>query len=243
MEKAKVLKQLQEVDLRSDKLKEKKATLPEREKVGSLNNRLLELDELMSEQKKKLSGEESKQNKIEGELGLLSLKIKKEEQKLYSGTITSPKELVDIQKELVSLKQSSDKMETELLEQLELVEELNSLLKANLKQRQELSEELTKTKRDYEEQVTQIEGELQSLKEERSRLISLLDESTVQLYKELRLRKQGVAVVMLKEGVCQGCHVRLPAEEVDKMLRSASAEQQSEQLWCCSHCERILVKD
>lgn len=242
MGKAEVLRELQEIDLRLDKLREKKTSLPEKERIELLSKELLDLDKFTSEQKKKFSDEESKQKKIEGELELFSLKIKKEEQKLYSGTVTNPKELADIQKEVISLKQRNDKMETELLEQLDLVEGLGRRLEESLRQREQLSGKLAKTKRDYEEQTAQIEEEIQDLKEKKEKLNSLLDESAVQLYEELRGRKQGLAVAVLKEGVCQGCHVELPAEEVDKMLRSGPPDKEAGELWRCSHCERILIK-
>lgn len=229
------LKKLQQADSQIDELEQKTANLPGLARLDALREQKAGLKNRLTEKEIAFKAAESHRKKIEGELGLISLKINAEEQKLYSGTISNPKELAGIQAEIEALRKKKDEQETNFLEHLEILENLEAEVHDLKKEEETLRQEIADTERNYAQMFAEIKEKLVVLREERSRMVPGLDESVLALYEKLRKERQGLTVVELKDGVCQGCRMELPAEEVDIMLHS-------EDLWQCSHCKRILVR-
>jgi len=54
------------------------------------------------------------------------------------------------------------------------------------------------------------------------------------LYEDLRRSKKGVGVAELRAGICQGCHQKLSAMELDRLKRTEGVKR-------CEYCRRILI--
>jgi predicted nucleic acid-binding Zn-ribbon protein len=229
------LKDLQDTDSKIDALEGKKANLPHVGEMETLREELRELELERDSIQTKLGEEEHKQKKMEGELELVSLKIEKEEKKLYSGTIASAKELSSIQEEIRSLKKQKDDQETELLEELDVIDGLRQKVAQTESVIKENSQRLARLEEEYGQLVSEIEKEVAALWKGREQILPQISEEVLALYEKLRKEKQGRAVAELKDGTCQGCGMELPAEEVDKILHS-------DELWQCDYCKRILIR-
>jgi predicted nucleic acid-binding Zn-ribbon protein len=234
MNEYKLLSSLQKLDIEIDEFSERLANLPEQNQFEKLKGNLKNLERLLKEKQDSLVLERSKQKKIEGELEILDLKIKKEDDKLYSGTVTNPKELKSIQEEVNLLKTQKDAMETELLELLDEVDNMNSEAGKFSSKVGDMTKEVEQAEKEYKKVTEEIEEKLQNLKTERENIELKISPFLISLYEEIRKQKKE-AVVEIRDGICQGCFVELPAEEVDKML-------QSDKLWRCPQCRRILIR-
>src|SRR4029079_16074431 len=71
------------------------------------------------------------------------------------------------------------------------------------------------------------------LQVKRQRSVTALPWADLQVYERLRRAKAGLAVAEVREGLCAGCHVAVPAH----VLRLARA---SEDFVMCPTCGRIL---
>jgi predicted nucleic acid-binding Zn-ribbon protein len=71
---------------------------------------------------------------------------------------------------------------------------------------------------------------------ERRALAPAVDDELLELYEDLRSSKKGVGAARLVDGVCQGCHQKLSAVELDHIKRSEGVRR-------CEYCRRILVID
>ena len=60
------------------------------------------------------------------------------------------------------------------------------------------------------------------------------DPELLELYEDLRRQKKGVGVAALVDGVCQGCHEKLSAVELDRLKRTEGIKR-------CEYCRRILI--
>lgn len=234
MNEYKALGDLQKLDIEIDELSEKFAHLPEQDELQSLEKELKRAEGMLEEKQISLSSNRSTQKKIEGELELLELKINHEDEKLYSGTIANPKELKSIQEEVNLLKEKKDKIETDLLEILDKIDNVNSEAKEISSRVEGLKREVERAEEDYRKAYEESEKRLQDLEAEKEKARSEISSSLVSVYEDIRKQKKEAAVA-ISEGVCQGCFVELPAEEVDKMLRN-------DKLWRCSQCRRILLR-
>ena len=227
-----LLKKIQKIDNKRDELLLQKKSLSHTEKMNNLKREFAELKKVYDLKKIQLEDEMRKQKKLEGDLEILTEKIDKEDKKLYGGSVVSPKELMDIQKEIKSLKGKRDNLESDLLGVFESIASLGDELKTYAKSLKKMKEENDVLMTEYKSTVTEIDKAIQAEVAKRDELTSCLKEDLLSLYESLR-KKGGLAVADLQDGICQGCFVELPFEELDKILSS-------DRLWRCPNCERIL---
>lgn len=226
---------LQQIDTEIDKLETRKENLPER---SNYEKSLAELKETQRELAKKIKEQESegkKQNKLEGELERISFKVKAEEDKLYGGKIQNPKELMSIQEEIKMLQRERDGLETEYLKGLDVLEQLDKEVELLNEQEKRFSTRTDELKIAYDEVLGEIDKKLAELGKRREEIVKGVEKGTYQLYEKLRKEKGGLAVALVKDGVCQGCGVEISTEEEDLMFKE-------ERIWRCEHCKRILVR-
>jgi predicted nucleic acid-binding Zn-ribbon protein len=68
-------------------------------------------------------------------------------------------------------------------------------------------------------------------------LAAKLPDDLTQRYEKLRDRLGGVGAARLEHGACGGCHLALPAVELDHIRRAPP-----EAIIICEQCGRILVR-
>ena len=83
-------------------------------------------------------------------------------------------------------------------------------------------------------ELDEIDAALAERTRERASLLPSFDEELLELYEDLRRQKKGVGAAALIDGVCQGCHQRLSALELDRLKRGTGIRR-------CEYCRRILV--
>ena len=101
-------------------------TLPEREKLMSLNQIRNEVEGLIDVRKNAGLEQVKKEKRLELELSSIETSLTEADEKLYSGVITTEKEVKSLQGEILHLKDRQDVLESDLLETLSLLEEINS---------------------------------------------------------------------------------------------------------------------
>src|SRR5918996_1011853 len=105
------LLKLQEADSAIARLQEKKASLPEAARLAEVTDMLAELTadvEIATKQRDELARE---QDRLEGEGEILGQKIAREEGRMFSGSVSNPKELSALQAEVASLKKKGAGLE------------------------------------------------------------------------------------------------------------------------------------
>jgi len=192
----------------------------------------LELDRI----NKEIHERKQKSKKAEDQNSILEQKVKKEENRLYSGTISNPKELMGIKTEIDDLKKQIDKLDTEILEQMEALE----ILTGKERQLVSLIDERKIVIKKLESEIMQLESDIQSsisnLKDEVSGARKRLSEDACALYDRLRKEKGERVVAVIKNGICSVCNMTLPFEKVEKM-------NDIEKYYRCEFCRRIIVVD
>jgi predicted nucleic acid-binding Zn-ribbon protein len=171
------------------------------------------------------------QHTVEWEIEDLSAKLSKFEGELYSGKTTSPKELTGLQQEIDNLKKNRGKLEDHDLEIMETIERLNatiSELRSNLEKRET---EWQVQQKDFTAELKELEHTISALKEKREALASEIDPQVLTIYEELKKQK-GTSVAKVEQGICRGCRISLPVNELQQ-VRSGSMVR-------CSSCGRIL---
>ncbi len=164
------------------------------------------------------------------------LKIKQSQDRLYSGKVTNPKELEDIQNEIDALKRYREVLEERLLEAMLVADEAEEnyhqaqdQLESARAQRSQKVAKLKGEKKQIEQQVAQ-------LGEKRGNQIANIDEADLETYEKLRVKRGGVAVAKVANQGCSACGATLGTAAYQD-ARSPS------QVTFCETCGRILFTE
>jgi len=225
---AKQLYQLQELDLEIDSdelaLKQKASQLGEDQVL------IRARDKLAAEQQR-LDTLGHQQHSVEWEIDDLVSKIATVEEQLYSGRITNPKELANLQHEVNVLKANRDQLENKALEIMDQVELAVADVAATKNELKRLEMEWQNQQQQLSTEIDRLESELSDLKQKRRIISDGADAQAITLYEKIR-KQRGQAMAKVEQGICRGCRISLPSSELQQ-ARSGNPVQ-------CSSCGRIL---
>lgn len=223
------LLRLQQID---DEIKNGKNRLSQVIRLQSESETLLAARKRAVESEAELHDWRGKQTDLNLELNGLNSKAKRSEDRLYSGLVTNPKELEDLQHEIESLGRRRVATEDDLLEVMIMVEEAEV-------ENADAVEALDKMQSEWErhqenlrqEQVTLVQR-IKELSDLRSQQLELISPASLASYENAIRRAGTTAVVLLKNNLCQGCQVRVP----ENLVKTANEGK----LVNCDSCGRIL---
>lgn len=228
---------LQGHDTRADQLRHRLAHLPEREAYAEHDRRLAEHDRAQGTLEARRAELQRDQKRIEDEVASVEAKAAEVDRTLYSGTVTSPRELQALQDELAALRRRQRQLEDRVLELMEQVEPLDAELAAGATTRRELEERGRALADALAEAERAITAELEAVLAEREAIAATVPADLLARYDTLRAQLQGIAVAPLTGGSCGGCHLQLSAVELDRIRR-----QPPDALVTCEECGRLLVR-
>jgi len=222
------LYKLQQVDL---ELQRNQQELNEVENWLSDDKALVAAESELASQKEQLEDARKKQKNAEWELEDLQEKVKKIDSKLYVGTTTNPKELVNLEKEVKGIKSQIKPKEDALLELMSQVEEIEAKVKTTAEEVERLKREWEQRQETLGQRKSEVETVLAKLKEDRNKLAQQIDSEAINTYERLRLTR-GQAVVKVERGKCQGCHITVPTSQWQKAKAGDLIQ--------CTSCSKIL---
>ena len=166
----------------------------------------------------------------------LETRITQAEQRMYSGLVKNPKELLDLQNDIASLKRQKSKLDDQLFAAMVALEEAENVLAACTQADARIKAEWLASQGDLAGELTQLEHDLAAKTGEQIEARAQLGTPDLATYDQLRRRKGGVVVVeMEKDSLCGSCKVRVPAHVLQQL-------SQAEHTTRCPNCERILVR-
>ncbi|MGH2727439.1 MAG: zinc ribbon domain-containing protein [Actinomycetota bacterium] len=227
---------LQRVDTAIDRLRQRKADLPEQRALAELTVELEEARAAHAAKQGELDAIARDQSRLEGEVTMLEEKIKHESERLYGGDISNPKELASIQAELDGLRRRKNHLEDqdlEVMERRESVEGELGALKATLDDLESRAAAASTTR---DTASVEIENDLAQNEDERTKLAPEIPGELRELYDDLRAKKSGVGVAALVGGVCRGCGVSLSPVALDEIKRAGA-----DVVLRCENCRRLVV--
>lgn len=230
------LLELQQVDTAIRQTEHKRAHLPEQQTLDETAETLAKVSSDLTTARNELQANERKQIRLEGDVAQTESRRKSEEGRMFSGAISSDRELEALRRELSSLRVRKNGLEDELLEIMERVEELTEAIDT-LEQRQtELSAEVERLTGERDTAAIDIDSELERTRTRRDEVAAQVSEEITAFYEKLRERKGGLAVAALEGRSCTGCRLELTAIELEEAKESADSG-----LTRCAQCDRILI--
>jgi uncharacterized protein len=227
---------LQEHDTRIDQLEHRRVSLPERAELTETEHSLAQLEGEASAVQSKLDAVGRDQRRREDEVVSIEAKIKEINDSMYSGGVTSPRELQTMQEEIEALRRRLGAIEDEIIELMEYAEPLNADLVTFGERRDGLDDAARVALAKIAEQEAVIDVDLGEVQAERDELAATIPVEVVEMYEGMRKSFAGVAVARLEHGTCGGCFLALPSAELDRIRHLAP-----DAIVHCEECGRLLV--
>ena len=228
---------VQALDTKLLQLAHKRANIPQIKEVQDLEVTVGSLDMRIVAATTEASDLELAVRKAESDVDQVVQRALKDQQRLDSGAVSSPKDLESLQHEIASLAARQSELEEVELEIMERLEETRDVV-AQLKTEQAAaiqSLEVATASRD--EQMAQIDDEVATIRVERAALAAPLSTELLDFYDKIRADFGGMGAALLQRGACQGCRIAMDMTELDR-IRNTSAET----VVRCGECRRILVR-
>jgi uncharacterized protein len=138
-----------------------------------------------------------------------------------------------LDKEIKDATEKEQQLRKEIIKEEKDQEELHVSLEREEKMIQQQEEELTNEQDKIKNESKEKEKELEGLKKQEKDVNKGLDEEILFKFERIIRSKSGVGIVPIRNSVCTGCHMALPAQFVNEV-------RLGNEIRFCPYCSRIL---
>ena len=227
---------VQEHDTTLDQLDHRRTHLPERAALVEIAEQEADIDARRGELDERRTELARSQKRLEDEIALVEAKRVEEDARLYSGSITAPRELQALQDELATIARRTSELEDELLEILTDLEPIEEAIAALDDETRALAERRTQVESSLAAAEAEVDAQATSVRAERDDAAATLSAEVLADYETRRRQLGGIAVARLNGSSCGGCHLTLSAVEIDRIRKLPADEPAT-----CEECGRMLV--
>jgi predicted nucleic acid-binding Zn-ribbon protein len=177
------------------------------------------------------------QKRLDGDVEQVRARMQRDQTRLDDGSVSSPRELEQLQHEIESLRRRQSTLEDEELEIMEQVEQAQQSVDAMRAQEVAALAEraAAHTSRADAEQAVAIEAG--RLRAERAEHLAEIPAELCKLYDKLRADGLGTAAAKLQRRTCQGCRMELASTELAEVAAAPTDE-----VLRCESCRCVLVR-
>ena len=237
MEPFDTLLRVQERDTAIDQLRHRRDALPERASLEAVETERTAVETELADVTARRDELAREQSRLEDEVESMASKAAEVERKLYSGSVSAPRELQAMQADVESIKRHKSAVEDQLLEVMEQREPLDAAVARLQAERDRLDADAARLLDAITEAEVTIDVELEDEQRAREGLVASVPDELVSVYENLREKLGGVGVAALVGDRCGGCHLKLPATELARIKREPPGA-----VLHCDQCGRILVR-
>jgi len=228
---------VQDLDTALDQHRHRRGQLPQRQELVALDAELRELASGIAAAAERRDVVAARQSQVEAELDATQARVAEISGRLYGGTVSASRDLQAMATEIEHLQARAATLEDAVLAEMEASEPLDAEVDAleasraaRVAARTLLAERLAVAE-------AEVDAEIAALVERRGAAAVAVAPELLGTYEQLRGRLDGVGAARLVGAMCSGCHLALPATEIDRIKRAAPDE-----IVLCDQCGRILVR-
>jgi predicted nucleic acid-binding Zn-ribbon protein len=178
----------------------------------------------------------TRQEAAERELKLTEDRVVQVNRRLYGGTVTASRELQAMSEDVEGLKKRASELEDKALGLMEEREPFDTELALLDGKIAELTDRRGGTLERLSAAESEADASIAGLTAQHPGAVAAVPQPLLTAYDRLRSRLGGVAVARLVGGRCDGCHLSLPAMELDRIRHQSAGSLET-----CEQCGRILV--
>ncbi len=214
-------------------------------RVTELRNRKAELPRLRAALESELADRDSDLQALRDRLETLRVEHRSKEAKLADGAervkkaknrlleVKTNKEYEATLKEIDSINDANGFIEEEIISLLDEIDRTAGSVaeaEAALEEHRRLFEQKTAG---IDEELDSIDRLLQDVEKDKQALRVQISSAVIRKFDLIRGRRNGQAVVSVRREVCDGCHMNIPPQMYNDLMRG-------EELMLCPHCNRII---
>ncbi|MFI7386687.1 zinc ribbon domain-containing protein [Streptomyces sp. NPDC049813] len=228
---------VQDLDVRLQQLRHKKKSLPEHAEIDSLTKDLAQLRDLHVAAVTEESDCSREQTKAEQDVDQVRQRATRDQQRLDSGAVTSPKDLENLQREIASLARRQGDLEDVVLEVMERRESAQERVSEYAERLAAVQAKIDDATSRRDAASGQLDLEASTVTKEREVVAGSVPADLLKLYDKLREKEGGVGAAKLFQRRCEGCRLELNITELNE-VRAAAPDA----VVRCENCRRILVR-
>ncbi|MBJ3813023.1 zinc ribbon domain-containing protein [Streptomyces flavofungini] len=228
---------LQDLDVRLAQLAHKRASLPEHAEIESLTKDLTQLRDLLVAATTEESDCAREQTKAEQDVDQVRQRAARDQKRLDSGAVSSPKDLENLQKEIASLAKRQGDLEDVVLEVMERRESAQERVAELTERVGSVQSKIDDATGRRDAATSEFDSEAANITKERALVAGSIPADLLALYDKVRAKQGGVGAAKLHQRRCEGCRLELDITEVND-IKAASPDK----VVRCENCSRILVR-
>jgi len=228
---------LQDLDTAVDQIRHRREHLPARAELAAARAERTVLAARRAEQAAARDEVAGRQAALEAELTATEQRARAVSARLYGGSVSASRDLQALAAELDALRARASGLEDEVLAALEEREPLDAAVDALDTEDAVLAEREAALAAAAAGAEAELDAELEALGGQRQAAAASVPPDLLATYERLRARLGGIGAARLEGTRCGGCHLELPATEIDRIRHLPE-----DALVTCDHCGRILVR-
>ena len=226
-----LLLQLQAIDTRVLELKTTIAALPKPLENDKLS--LAKLERMLADEKTHLAETERWRNDQEGLIASEDEAIRKAKSKVQSAK--GSKDYSAASREMDNKRRARSEREDEVIKVLEALEKARADMAAHESHVARLREGVAAEEQRIAQRIAELEVEATSSAVGRDQIAAQIDAALMQRYTKVH-KQRGNAVVAVRAGVCQGCHMSIPPQLANMLIARKDVQ-------FCPRCNRIIYHE
>jgi predicted nucleic acid-binding Zn-ribbon protein len=235
-EELEMLLAVQEHDTARDRLRHRRASLPERAELDASNTRLHALEGEIAAVRSQRDAVLVDEKRLDDEARSVGAHAEEANARLYSGTVGSPRELQALQADVEMLRKQRSDIEDRELEAMEARESLDAQLTSLEADAEKVGSEIDRLSGIIGAAESEIDAELAEEDAAWNAHATGLPEALLADYQRRRAQNRGAGAARLVGTTCGACHLSIPSTEAERIRRAAGAE-----VAYCDNCGAILV--
>ncbi len=228
---------LQDLDLQLDQVAHKRKSLPEHEALAELAKEKSVVDRELVTADTEVSDLRREQKKADSDVDQVRQRKARNQQRMESGQVTSPRDLENLQHEIGSLDRRISDLEDaelEVMEKLEAAEVVQADLQTRADAFAGRQSELEETR---DASLKELDEQRAGIGDKRATIAADMPEDLITTYQRLRERNGGIGAAPLVGKRCMGCRMELAPSDLNKFKAAAP-----DAVLRCEECGRILVR-
>ena len=231
------LLELADLDAELGRIDHRRQGLPEHEELRKLEERDAQLRDSLAALEAEDGDLKRAQGKAESDVDQVRSRVDRDRQRLDAGQVSSPRELENLQSEIISLERRQSDLEEVVLEVMERRETAEQNRGAATAERAQLAAALLDASARRDVAVGELAEPARKAGSKRAEVAAQEPAEGLALYDRLRAQHGGVGAAALRRGRCEGCHLSLNTVDINT-IRAAPPDE----VLRCEECRRILVR-
>jgi len=227
---------VQEQDSATDRLVRQREALPERPELGAVEGELAVAEAELLATRGRRDDVAARERRLGDEAESTEQRAREVEKRLYSGEVSSPRELQAMQTDVEQLRRRCRDIEDRQLVAMEEREAVDADVAVIQARFDALEQRATVLRDAIADQERRIDTELGEAAARRRDAAAPLDAKLLREYERCREQARGIGIARLVGLTCQGCHLTIPSTEAERIRK-----QPPDAVAHCDNCGCILV--